>query len=568
MGSRDWDRYRRRSNGSKERSAYSRLRQNKEPKESEFVEVLSVLKGHVIGTGGRFVKEMMKKSGAIISSTKEDEGFIVSGDVDQRACAKRLILERVQEIQSRKNTAPPPDELVEISAKYKGLVMGTGGDNLRNISTETGAKVIRKDGEVHIVSGTTQQRQQAKVYIGNLIAGARLRGVENEFNKVCRFIDGWNLPENCELKLEQVLKEDRMVLPGSHTQYRLKPAEECETEGSCSFSRESSYQSQIKNDALEALRKIKRERVTEEFPKADMWCHFGTAIIRGPDEGEADEREWSIDEATKKLQTSGEGNYWKVAFKEGVDLDEKVLEENSREKTNEEFIARYDLTYLTPCSHQIRCKVWVTQKNVDKRLEDIPIPFSDVKNILDEIHFEDELTRSRCRGWLVLPSRRYLQADILFPGCEFDCRFTIRGRTDRALSADYAPEEEERHLLSQYLSGLTLTDGDPFQLSLPEKEIPEGFYLIHNRSSERNMYTTNPAFAIILSRESSWRSDITKEEFRESTDLHLHCKEWDELLSSADWEPETIVEKLPEFFQFVKQVQGFVAREMKGLRLK
>ena len=25
--------------------------------------------------------------------------------------------------------------------------------------------------------------------------------------------------------------------------------------------------------------------MTEEFPKADMWCHFGTAIIRGPDEG-------------------------------------------------------------------------------------------------------------------------------------------------------------------------------------------------------------------------------------------------------------------------------------------
>lgn len=53
--------------------------------------------------------------------------------------------------------------------------MGTGGDNLRNISTETGAKVIRKDGEVHIVSGTTQQRQQAKVYIGNLIVSISLR---------------------------------------------------------------------------------------------------------------------------------------------------------------------------------------------------------------------------------------------------------------------------------------------------------------------------------------------------------------------------------------------------------
>ena len=71
----------------------------------------------------------------------------------------------------------------------------------------------------------------------------------------------------------------------------------------------------------------------------------------------------------------------------------------------------------------------MAKQNVEKKLEDVEVPFSDVKNVLEEIHFEDEATRSRCRGWLVLPSRKYLQADILFPGCEFDCRLTIRGRT-------------------------------------------------------------------------------------------------------------------------------------------
>ena len=75
--------------------------------------------------------------------------------------------------------------------------------------------------------------------------------------------------------------------------------------------------------------------------------------------------------------------------------------------------------------------MWVAKEDTKEKLEDIPIPSSDVKNILEEIHFEDELTRSRCRGWLVLPSRRYLQADILFPGCEFDCRFTVRGQTGK-----------------------------------------------------------------------------------------------------------------------------------------
>ena len=72
--------------------------------------------------------------------------------------------------------------------------------------------------------------------------------------------------------------------------------------------------------------------------------------------------------------------------------------------------------------------MWVKKRDVGKKLEDIPAPFSDVKNILKEIEFKDEKTRSRCKGWLILPSRKYLQADILFPGCAFDCRLHIRGR--------------------------------------------------------------------------------------------------------------------------------------------
>jgi len=50
-------------------------------------------------------------------------------------------------------------------------------------------------------------------------------------------------------------------------------------------------------------------------------------------------------------------------------------------------------------------------------------------------------------------------------------------------------------------------------------------------------------------------------------DLQLHCDEWDKLLSSGHWEPEVILQKLPEFLQFVKDVQGFVTREMQS-RLK
>ena len=55
-----------------------------------------------------------------------------------------------------------------------------------------------------------------------------MRGVENEFNKVCRFIDGCNLPTDCKLRLEQVSEGDRRVHPGMQSQYRLKPTEDYE----------------------------------------------------------------------------------------------------------------------------------------------------------------------------------------------------------------------------------------------------------------------------------------------------------------------------------------------------
>ena len=75
---------------------------------------------------------------------------------------------------------------------------------------------------------------------------------------------------------------------------------------------------------------------------------------------EADKGKWTINEATQKFQSSNEGNIWKAAFKEGVNLDEKILEGNACNKTPKEYVdytARYDLTFLTPCGHQIRFKV-------------------------------------------------------------------------------------------------------------------------------------------------------------------------------------------------------------------
>lgn len=87
---------------------------------------------------------------------------------------------------------------------------------------------------------------------------------------------------------------------------------------------------------------------------------------------------------------------------------------------------------------------------------------------------------------------------------------------DGAVAIDYVPGEDERRVLCQYLSELTLTEDDAFGLRLPEKKMPEGFHLIHKRSSKRTVYTTKPGFSIILSKESSWRSVLAEERSRET----------------------------------------------------
>ena len=75
---------------------------------------------------------------------------------------------------------------------------------------------------------------------------------------------------------------------------------------------------------------------------------------------EAAKGEWSIDEATGKFQSSVEKKYWKFTFNEKVDFSEDIFKGNYSEKIPEEYIeyaTRYDLTFLSPCSYQIRCKV-------------------------------------------------------------------------------------------------------------------------------------------------------------------------------------------------------------------
>ena len=57
---------------------------------------------------------------------------------------------------------------------------------------------------------------------------------------------------------------------------------------------------------------------------------------------------------------------------------------------------------------------------------------------------------------------------------------------------------------------------DGFEICLPEENTPEGFHLIRETSSKRSMYEISPDYLIILSKERTWKSDVSTEMSRES----------------------------------------------------
>lgn len=105
--------------------------------------------------------------------------------------------------------------------------------------------------------------------------------------------------------------------------------------------------------ALSAVRQNKTKKKNLEMLGKFMKYTFSTA-----DAAET----WSVAEAAKKLQkTVKKRNEWSVAFKEGVKLNDKVVQDTFEEHAEEDFIARYDLSFLTPRSQAIRCKVHISQ---------------------------------------------------------------------------------------------------------------------------------------------------------------------------------------------------------------
>ena len=73
------------------------------------------------------------------------------------------------------------------------------------------------------------------------------------------------------------------------------------------------------------------------------------------------QKTWDVEEITENFQRpdAGEKMLWKVSFRERDDIPEDIFKRTGLKEITEdnEYVSRYDLTYLTPCFYQLRCKV-------------------------------------------------------------------------------------------------------------------------------------------------------------------------------------------------------------------
>ncbi|XP_068739102.1 uncharacterized protein [Montipora capricornis] len=310
------------------------------------------------------------------------------------------------------------EDFVHVPKDLKGYVIGAKGSIIKSIRERSGAGVysLSRDEEGFWVNGTRDERELAKKLILEKVEGGKQKVKQNKSNKICYFIDDFNLPVNTMLRLEKDYGPPPL-------EYRLRPFHSYGTEESPSLANDPIYFKTLEAEVLRSLERIKHEIEAKRPLKADIWCYFGTVLIRQPDEGPGGE--WSIENASRKLL---EGTGWRTLYRGGGNLDEKFVEQHLCKQSPPEYEdvqSRYHLTFRTPNEGQLNFKVWVIKKNVGKTLKRIVIPFTDLKNLLDEVCFEERFTSSRCRGYLILPPQRYLRANILFPGCDFDCRLTI-----------------------------------------------------------------------------------------------------------------------------------------------
>ncbi|XP_031558819.1 uncharacterized protein LOC116295202 isoform X2 [Actinia tenebrosa] len=310
----------------------------------------------------------------------------------------------------------------------------------------------------------------------------------------------------------------------------------------------------------EQLKKVQAENADQKV-KAELFCHFGHLYIGNIDE-ELQKKTYELSDLKKEFKKDKKKESWRLRFDPAIkELEFKQLEEdlqncNNGYKCTVDPHIRHDFQFYTPSCTSIRAKIFMDMDgNIDPKFshQDIDIRKHGPKQVSS-----------------ASPAPKYVLCDQLLTRARVNIMILSKGMDCRLAIRTVSPTEDQTGKaeifekdVTKYLDNVSIVNKEvcmPGDSEMPGN--PGDYCLYYWRKCHRRSYpykADGEEFSITISEEDVMDVTGSGQQECKTVDIHLHCDEWDRLLTSGKWEPEQIVEKLPQFLNFVRDVQANIS---------
>ncbi|XP_031558820.1 uncharacterized protein LOC116295202 isoform X3 [Actinia tenebrosa] len=501
----------------------------------------------IIGKKGKNLRDLEKQAGIKpydVTIKKDKNEVHIIGTEKQVNEAKRLLQDLISSPTTdckTKITIPPGCKL--------GVVIGRKGSNLTQIEEKTGARVEVINDKLY-VRGNDKQCKEAIIEVKNKMANVcNKKPLPRQYNFL-------HASEQCaDYKLQEFDCPNPNWNGEKHFKvYRI----EDDDKESLHTTPEDLNTEELQEFVRKVLKEVRQENKDKEI-KADFFCHFGHLYIGNVDEGPDQEKTYKLSDLKAEFE-NGKKESWRLRFNAIEELEFKELEKqlqfyNDGYKCTVDPHIRHDFQFYTPSCTSIRAKIFMDMDgNIDPKFshQDIDIRKHDPKQVSSASPAPKYML---CDQFL---TRARVNIMILSEG--MDCRLAIR--TVSPIDDKGKTKEFEKNV-SKYLDNVSIVNKE---LCMPgDSEMPgnSGDYCLYYwRKCHRRSYpykADGEEFSITISEEDVMDVTGSGQQECKTVDIHLHCDEWDRLLTSGKWEPEQIVEKLPQFLNFVRDVQANIS---------
>eukprot|EP00930_Biecheleria_cincta_P100891 TRINITY_DN9251_c0_g1_i1.p1 TRINITY_DN9251_c0_g1~~TRINITY_DN9251_c0_g1_i1.p1 ORF type:complete len:852 (+),score=136.98 TRINITY_DN9251_c0_g1_i1:56-2557(+) len=142
-------------------------------KVDDYMQVQPSMIGRIIGKGGETITKLQQNSGAKIKIIKTENTVHISGSREMVEDAKRLISDIINQEDDSAQQAPKFEESVAVPGKMAGRIIGKGGEKIKQLQRQSGAKIdmTRDQPGVVRLSGSVDAIVLAKLLIDEVIEG-------------------------------------------------------------------------------------------------------------------------------------------------------------------------------------------------------------------------------------------------------------------------------------------------------------------------------------------------------------------------------------------------------------